>query len=84
MEPQRSKMWLYTEMMLLGVRASQGSVWGGVVCAAAVVAAARRYPLAHTLTLGMGMLVDTQHTLAFVLSVACAGVYLLGFTINGL
>lgn len=84
MEPQRNKMWLYVETALLGVRASQGSPWGGAACAAAVVAAARGRPLAHTLALGMAMLVDAHHTLAFVLSVACAGIYLLGFTINGL
>jgi hypothetical protein len=84
MDPQHSAMWLYAEMALLGVRASQGSLWGGVGCAGAVVAAARRRPLAHTLALGMIMLVDAHNTLAFVLSAACACIYLLGFTINGL
>jgi hypothetical protein len=84
MEKTSRKMWIFAEVCLLGLRASQGSPWGAAACAAAVVAAARRRPLAHTLALGFAMILDAHETLAFVLSVACACVYLLGFTINGL
>ena len=69
--------WDIAHALLLGIRASQGSILSAVLATSALFFMARRYKDPYVLAVGMGMVVDAHMTLVFVLACLSASLYAL-------